>query len=495
MRLRERWEDLPLQLRLTLAYILLLAFLFSLLGGILYWQSYRFLMEETAARLRAQAKPVIEAWLYTQTPPDGEPPALPAELHPADAERLAEIAPALARALTSRETVAVLFDAQGHRLADGRRLPEEPTPPAVPASLLEDALRGENEVSAVLDTPDGEKLVLLIPLRAAPGEAQVLGVLELSTPLAPIERILHRQRLLLALLGAITLAVGALLGLWITASGLRDLKRMVATCRRIAAGDLSQRIALPHHRDEVGQLAAAFDEMVSRVEAAFEAQQRFIANAAHELRTPITALQGSLEVLMRGAQDDPAACRRLTAGMYREATRLSRLCEQLLDLSRLQAAPNLNKQRVELAPFFAAFTEQARRLAEEGVTVVLEEGERGAIAADPDALTRILFNLVANAIQHNAPPLKVTLGWRREGGEVVLFVADNGQGIPAEDLPHLFEPFYTADRSRSRRRSGTGLGLALTKALVEAHGGTIRLFSREGEGTRVEVRLPALPGP
>ncbi len=487
--LRERWDDLPLQLRLTLSYILLLAFLFAVLSAVLYWQSHRFLMEETAARLRAQAKPVIESWLYSETPPDGEPPLVLGEWHPADAARLREIAPALAQALTSRETVAVLFDAQGHRLADGRRLPEEPSPPDLPASLLEEALHGENEVTAIIAAPGGEMMVVLIPLRRAPGDPQVLGVAALSTPLAPVERILHRQRLLLALMGAITLAVGALLGLWITASGLRDLKRMVTTCRRIAAGDLSQRVALPHHRDEVGQLAAAFDEMVSRVETAFEAQQRFIANAAHELRTPVTALQGSLEVLMRGAQDDPASCRRLTAGMYREATRLSRLCEQLLDLSRLQAAPALNKQRVEVAPFLRAFVEQARRLAEEGVTIELEEGAPLSVVADPDALTRILFNLVANAIQHNAPPLKVTLGWRREGRWAVLTVADDGQGIPAEDLPHLFEPFYTADRSRSRRRSGTGLGLALTKALVEAHGGRVRLFSREGEGTRVEVRL------
>jgi len=506
------WNNLSLRLRLTLLYVGLLALLFCILSGILYWDTHRFLLNSTATRLRAQAKPVIERWLYQtdsslsspelhpllplpspEPPPhpplppfSSRPPLAPSPLELADLSRIADT---LARDLTSRDTVALILDRDGQVLANGRMLPEEPLSPSPNSTYYSRALAGENEVSYITTVSGQRTLVVLIPLRRAPGSPEILGVVQLSTPLTSVNQVLLRQRLLLGIGIGLTLLVGTICGLWLTTSALRPLNRMVITCRRIAAGDLSQRVNLPHRQDEIGQLASAFNNMVARIEAAFEAQRRFVADAAHELRTPLTALQGSLEVLLRGSQDDPAAVARLTQGMYREVTRLARLCEQLLDLTRINTSAPIHKEPVELQAFFNEFIQLARLLARER-NVVLEAGPSITVPADSDALRQVLFNLVDNAVQHTERGGSIALGWRISPGEVEIWVADDGEGIAPEDLPHIFEAFYRGDRSHSRRRGGTGLGLTLARALIEAHGGRIEVDSQVGEGTRFTIALP-----
>jgi len=486
------WNDLSLRLRLTLLYVGLLALLLCVLSGALYWDTHRFLLNSTATRLRAQAKPVIERWLYSDTsspPHPPAPPPPPAPPLPSQSTDLSNIAGRLARDLTSRDTVALILDRDGQVIANGKRLPEEPSPPTPDRRYYSRALAGENEVNYITWADGQRTLVLLIPLRRAPASPEVLGVIQLSTPLSPIDQILLWQQVLLGTGICLALFVGTIGGLWLTASALKPLNRMVVTCRRIAAGDLSQRVNLPHRQDEIGQLANAFDNMVSRIEASFESQHRFVANAAHELRTPLTALQGSLEVLLRGSQDDPAAVARLSQGMYREVARLARLCEQLLDLTRIDASAPIHKRSVDLRVFFNEFIQQARLLAQER-TVTLEEGPVITILADPDALKEALFNLVDNAVQHTEQSGAIVMGWGASTKAVKIWIADDGEGIAPNDLPHIFEPFYRGDSSRSRRRGGTGLGLALVRSLVEAHGGHIAVESQVGQGARFTITLP-----
>ncbi len=470
------WRNLPLRVRLTLLNVGLWANLLCLLGSLLYWDTHRFLLENTALRLRAQAKPIIAQRLYAQ------PPA-------ADEQRLHQVAADLARDLTSRDTAALVLDQDGNLLATGQHLAEEPTPLPPDPTYDARALAGENEVTYLVTSQGHQVLVLLIPLRDTPGGDKILGLVQLSTTMTSAERLLSRQKWLIGLGSAAVLLLGTVLGLWLTTSSLQDLTRMVTTCRLIAGGDFSKRVNLPHHDDEVGQLAQAFDEMAARIEATFASQRRFVANAAHELRTPLTALQGSLEVLMRGAQDDPASVARLTQGMYREVTRLSRLCEQLLDLSHMEAAPNLHLQPIDLSQFIVTFLPQAQLLAQEH-TLTLESSPPATVQADPDALTQILFNLIANAVQHTDAGTTITLGWQTRPTEVSFYIRDNGGGISADDLPHIFEPFYRGDNSRSRRRGGTGLGLTLTRALIEAQGGHIAVQSHVGQGTTFTFTLP-----
>ena len=306
---------------------------------------------------------------------------------------------------------------------------------------------------------------------------------------AQAQAVLRRERIAFAVDFVVLEVLGTLAGFAVISAALKPLDALAATAERIAAGDLAQRENLPTGRDEIGRAAAAVAKLAASTEASLAAQRRFIAAAAHELRTPLAALQGAMDVLLRGALDDPPTAHRLTQSMYREVTRLFRLCDQLLGLSRAQTAEAIRKQPLELAPFFREFLAQARFLAQER-ELTLQEGAPLTIQADPDALKRILFNLVDNAVQHTAAGGKIALGWSETEGGVEIFVADDGEGIAPDDLPHIFEPFYRGERARSRRRGGAGLGLAMVKALVEAHGGKITAASTLGEGTKFTLWLP-----
>lgn len=483
------WNSWSLRLRLTILYIAMAAICEIALGAFLYYESQDFLIDNTALRLRAQAKPVIERRLANG---DFGISSSAGVQSTADLTNgLASIAPELSRDLTSRDTTAVVLDRTGAYVADGRRLPEEPQSAPIDSNRVARALGGQNEITYITDVAGQRTLVLLIPLRLSPNEPEIMGVIQLNTPLGIIDAFLGSQRLVTSLGILLALTVGAAGILVLTHSALAPLRRMIATCRSIAGGDLSQRANLPNHRGEVGQLAHAFDDMVDRIEASFATQRRFTADAAHELRTPLTALEGSLEVLLRGAQDDPVAANRLTQGMYREVARLSRLTEQLLDMTRLNLPVTLHPQPVELRSLLDEFAQQARLLTGER-TLLLECGGDVILPADPDALKQALFNLVDNAVQHTPDNGTIRLGWRLIPGSVAIWVTDDGEGIPADDLPHIFEPFYRGDRSRSRRRGGTGLGLAIVKTIAESHHGQVSVTSRPGEGACFTFTLPTV---
>ncbi|CAN5483427.1 HAMP domain-containing sensor histidine kinase [soil metagenome] len=475
MRRWNRWNNLPLRFRLTFLYVCLLGILMVVLGALFYYDVRSFLIDSTATRLRAQAKPVVDEALQN----------LGSE---SDVTGISEN---LSRSITSRDTTAVILDADGGYIADGRTLEEEAPPVPPNAEYVGRALGGDNEVEYI-DTASFEErmLFLFIPLRSAADNDEVIGAIQLNTPLTFTDELLSQERLLIVTGVIVALVVGTLGGFWITGSALAPLRRMVATCRRVASGDLGERVNLPHRKDEVGQLAAAFDDMAERIEATFASQRRFTADAAHELRTPLTALGGSLEVLMRGSKDDPEAMNRLIQGMHRETLRLGRLAEQLLDMSRLEAPMATNYEDISLAKFFEEFSSQAGHLAVNR-NLVLEKGPPDTkLHADPDTFKQALFNLTDNAAQHTPPGGEINLGWSEENGSIEVWVADDGEGIPPDNIPHIFEPFYRGDRSRSRRRGGACLGLALVKNITESHGGKAHVESEEGKGSRFTIAVP-----
>jgi len=470
-------NKLSLRARLTLMYSGLLAVIVCILGITFFVDTRSLLIHYTASHVRAGAKPVIEQWLYEK-----------GSRFPTS-DDLKQIAELLARDLTSRNTVAVILDSKGVPIATGKLLPEEPSPPQPESFYYLQALAGKNEVSYIISQQKHRSLVILIPLRQSPTSEKILGVAQVSSPLTSVEQTLFRHGLSLAVGTLITLFIGVGLGFLLISSALAGLNRMIHTCQEISAGDLTQRVNLPRHQDEIGKLAHAFDEMVDRIESTLDAQRRFIANAAHEIRTPLTALRGSLEVLMRGSQDDPASFARLSQGMYQEVMRLSRLCEQLLDLARLEIASKIQKRPLKLDEFFSGLMQQARILAQ-GQTVVIKQGPPITVLADPDMLKQILLNLIKNAIQHSGRKSTITLGWRFIPDQVEIWVADDGEGIPPGDIPYLFEPFYRGSSSASKGVKGTGLGLTIVKTMVEAHNGQIKVKSQLGKGTDFIFNLP-----
>ena len=263
----------------------------------------------------------------------------------------------------------------------------------------------------------------------------------------------------------LTLGLGILGEMWLTKTSLAPLKRIIATIRELAGGNLSRRVQLPHSRDEVGELGAVFDTMAGNLEQAFTSQARFVTAAAHELRTPLAALQGSLEVLQRGSQDDPAAARTLLQGMHREVSRMGRLTEQLLALTRLDAPEAMHPAWVDLDAFFNQAIQPIQYITG-GRQFTVVRGMDAKVYADADHLTQLLLNLVDNAVQHTDPGDRIELGWSLQEASVILWVADSGKGIAPADLPHIFEAFYRGDRSRSRQQGGAGLGLAIVASIV-----------------------------
>jgi two-component system phosphate regulon sensor histidine kinase PhoR len=221
----------------------------------------------------------------------------------------------------------------------------------------------------------------------------------------------------------------------------------------------------------------------------------FVANASHELKTPVASIRAAAETLRDGAIDDPPAAHRFTEQLEREALRLSRIVSDLLDLSRLESGSDLGEQvRVD-----AVVSEEVHRMEDEavaaGVALTLEADAVASISGSARDIALLARNLIDNAIRYTPVGGSVTVEVVADDEGVLLRVADTGLGIPQRDLPRIFERFYRVDRARSRETGGTGLGLAIVRHVAENHGGTVLVSSELGRGTTFEVRIPAAATP
>ena len=291
----------------------------------------------------------------------------------------------------------------------------------------------------------------------------------------------------MALIGAVlSFGVGWLLA----SSSFRSVAVLTDEARAIARSQaFARRVPVEHPRDELGRLAATFNEMLDSLERAYAAQQRFVADASHELRAPMTVLQANLELLRR-ARDLGAAEREQTlADANIEAERLARLVADLLALARADAGLQLRREPVELDRVLMDVLGQARHLTR-GQRLEVGELEPMQVVGDADRLKQLVLILVDNAIKYTPPPGRVVLSLRRIGPAARLTVRDSGIGVAAGALPHVFERFYRADPARSRDPGGTGLGLPIARWIALRHGGTVELESRPGRGTTAIVTLP-----
>jgi signal transduction histidine kinase len=268
---------------------------------------------------------------------------------------------------------------------------------------------------------------------------------------------------------------------------LRDMARAV---RAMARGDYRQRVNA-RSRDEVGQLAEAFNRMAGEMEGLERLRRDLVANVSHELKTPISALRARLENLLDGVEEpDPA----ILGVMLQQAERLSRLVDQLLDLSRLESGDvPLDIEQVELASLVERVVNEVEvARADNGISVHnLVPPGFPPLEADRERIHQVLFNLLDNAFRFTPSGGEVTVRAVQENGSLEVSVEDTGPGIPAENLPWVFERFYRVDPSRSRDDGGTGIGLAIARSVVEAHGGKIWAESEVGHGSRFRFVLPA----
>jgi two-component system, OmpR family, sensor kinase len=339
--------------------------------------------------------------------------------------------------------------------------------------------------------PSGE--LLRVATRRTRGHDGEDFYVRLGHSLAALQQ--ARKRLLLVFGIAIPLALllSSFGGLVLANQALSPVDRITKAAEHIAAGDLSERVPVPRKMDELGRLASTFNYMISRLQAAFERQKQFTSDASHELRTPLAVMRGELEIALR-RERSPEEYQRTLGSNLEEISRLSRLVEDLLMLARADAGRvELRCEAVNLSMLCQNTTEYISPLAEQREQTLTYQlpPQPVTINADQQRIKQLLLNLLDNAIKYTDHNGTITLSLTTENQQAVLSITDTGRGIPAEDVPHVFERFFrrsakTADRSAS----GSGLGLSIVKWIVDAHGGSIDVQSKVGEGTKFTVRLP-----
>jgi heavy metal sensor kinase len=304
-----------------------------------------------------------------------------------------------------------------------------------------------------------------------------------------------RNQMMLGLPLALLLA--GLGGYFLAWRALRPIEQITHTAQAINAGDLSRRIDHQGPADEIGRLAGTFDRMLGRLEKAFERQRRFTADAAHELRTPLAALKGRIEVTLNRPRTAATYAETLQE-MGSQVDRLIRLSNDLLFIARLDdpERQTVQQEKVELESLLDAVVDQVQPLARrKEIALAYAIPGKVEVEGDLDLLIRLFLNLLDNAIKYTPSGGRVFVTAQTRADEAVIAVSDSGPGIPAEHLPHLFQRFYRVEADRARLpdgagEDGTGLGLAIASEIVRVHGGRIDVESRGGEGATFTVRLP-----
>ena len=307
--------------------------------------------------------------------------------------------------------------------------------------------------------------------------------------IAPELKELHRTALNLTAVGGLILFVGLMGGWWLVSRAIKPINEISTTAVKISSGDLSQRINVAEAESELGKLAAVLNSTFARLDAAFAQQKQFASDAAHELRTPVTVMLTQTQTALNRERTAPEY-RETVEACQRAAQRMRKLIAALLELARLDAGQEPMKRLMfDLSKTAQDCVELIRPLADERGVKIFSELPPVEITGDAERIAQVITNLLTNAIQYNKPDGEVRITAQAQAGAAVLTVRDTGAGIPAEDLPRVFERFYRADQSRS---SGNhGLGLAISQAIVAAHGGAIEVSSGENLGTTFTVRLPA----
>jgi signal transduction histidine kinase len=288
---------------------------------------------------------------------------------------------------------------------------------------------------------------------------------------------------------ALVAAALALVLVQVLARGLTaPLREMAAASRRLRHAHFDVRVS-EGGRDEVGELARAFNAMAAELAEVDRQRRDLVANVSHELRTPITALQAKLENVADGVEPaDPE-----TVGtMLAQVERLGRLVEQLLDLSRLESqAEPFDRRPFAVGELLEQAAREARLHAPDGIELRVEADGDAVATGDPERVHQVVANLVENAVRHSPVPGAVSLSGRAAGGHVRIEVVDEGPGIPPDEAERVFERFYRPDASRAAKAGGAGLGLSIARWIVDLHGGTIRVERAEPHGCRMVVELPA----
>jgi two-component system OmpR family sensor kinase len=360
--------------------------------------------------------------------------------------------------------------------------------PTLPANLPGSSSGGASATTFTTGATDGSTR-FRVQATPVPGGTLVIGI--------PLTELTATTRRLLGIEVIVSLAVVALaaaLASWFVRAGLKPLDDMGTTAGAIAAGDLSQRVEPSDDRTEVGKLGAALNSMLAQIEAAFDERRasedrlrRFVADASHELRTPITSIRGYAELFRRGADRRPEDLATSMARIEAEADRMGVLVDDLLLLARLDQGRPLVHEPVDLAALARDAVDAARAI-DPKRAIELDAPDQAVVDGDAGRLRQVLDNLIENARVHTPTDTRTVVTVEADADTATISVADDGPGMDPDVAARAFERFFRGGLARARSTGGAGLGLSIVAAIVEAHGGGVRVA--DGPGARIVVTLP-----
>jgi heavy metal sensor kinase len=376
-----------------------------------------------------------------------------------------------------------VVDADGHVVAWSHNLANHQL--NIPAPTLNEAHQSGASF-VVLDS----LRVAVVPL--SPDRSQQLGFAIVAEPLSVVDEGLRRLRHYFIAGVPLILLLASLGGYFLARKSLSPMALMNQQTQRITAENLSAQLDVADPRDEVGRLAMTINALLVRLDAAFQEQKRFIADASHELRTPIAVLRGEAEVALEKDRTRDEYKESL-ALIKDEAERLSRIVESLFMLARQPVdAKSLTKETVRLDELVSDCARAATVLTTQKGLRLKIAGSLPAITlnGDDEMLNRMLLNLLDNAVKYTPAGGEISIALASQNGNAQIIVSDTGIGIPAADQPRIFDRFYRVDKARSRAQGGAGLGLSIVRWIVEGHGGTVTVESTQGKGSAFTVELP-----
>lgn len=392
-----------------------------------------------------------------------------------------------------KESYVVVYDAQER--------PVYKSPLSEKISLPIALVRDKKKVRRILEQPseqmrsvvttDARIVRMLAVSRKLFNNGETIGWLVIATPIGDIQE--SARLLLISLLIGVVLT-GTLSGGWsyyLTQRNLRPIADITRAARRIGSSNLSERMVVENRSDEIGQLANVLDDLLARLQKAFDVQRRFVADGAHELKTPLAVLRTHWEDELNNPEV-PADVKEKIVGDIESITRLTRVINNLLFLSRTEFAESgFDVTEIRLDELLGEVVEDTSVLAEmKSQELTLSADAQAVVNGDRDRLYQLFFNLIDNASKFTPEGGKISAELKVEDGEAVARVSDTGPGIPDADLPHVFERFYRVGTDRSLETGGSGLGLSIARMIAESHGGSLDVTSRPGEGSTFTVRIP-----
>ena len=352
-----------------------------------------------------------------------------------------------------------------------------------------DALEGKNSYETF--TVGGQQPIRVITMPILL-EGKLINLVQVGTSLEAVQETLRNLKIFLFTAVPSVLILAALFARFMARRALKPISRIIDTAREIGQGqELSKRIPVLKIKDELGQLALTFNEMMNRLENSFAQMRQFSSDASHELRTPLTVLKGQNELIL-SKQRKPEEYQEVISSNLEEINYMSKVLEDLFVLSKSdENQVNLDYKPVDLRALVEEVCKHAEILAEEkNIKIIIAFLEPIEIKGDEVRLRQMVWNVLQNGIKYTQQGGELKISLQNEGDFALLTIQDTGIGIPEEDLPLIFNRFYRVDKARTRDEGGSGLGLSICRQIAEAHKGKIEVESKLGVGTRFKIRLP-----